>query len=118
MLTKSNANAQPTAQPVCPLTTVFWQAVLTNVLNPKVILFFLSFFPQFVRVDSSHKSSAFLLLGAAFAMISLFWNSGTAMLTGTLSRRAGRSPQIMRWLERTVGAAFIALGTRLALTKS
>lgn len=118
MLTKSIANAQPTAQAVCPLTTVFWQAVLTNVLNPKVILFFLSFFPQFVRADSSHKSSAFLLLGAAFAMISLFWNSGTAMLAGTLSRRAGRSPQIMRWLERTVGAAFIALGTRLALTKS
>ncbi len=101
-----------------PLPTIFWQAVLTNVLNPKVVLFFLSFFPQFVRPDSPQKTLAFLVLGAVFVLITTGWNSGTAFLAGTLTRRASNSPYIKLWLERSVGAAFIALGAKLALTKN
>ncbi|MGS0740986.1 LysE family translocator [Glaciimonas sp. GG7] len=97
--------------------TIFLQALITNILNPKVILFFLSFFPLFVQHDSHHKIAAFLLLGVIFAVMSLCWNSGTALLAGTLSRHASSNPQIKQWLERTVGAAFIALGVKLALTK-
>lgn len=108
----------PAASVARPLTTVFWQAVVTNVLNPKVILFFLSFFPQFVRADSPHKTAAFLLLGSVFVLVTLCWNSGTALLAGTLAQRAGRNPHIKQWLERTVGAAFIALGAKLALTRN
>ena len=101
-----------------PLPTIFWQAVLTNVLNPKVVLFFLSFFPQFVRTDSPHKTMAFLLLGVIFIAITTVWNSGTAFLAGSLARRAGRNPRVRQWLERSVGAAFIALGARLALSRN
>ncbi|MDB5764627.1 MAG: Threonine efflux protein [Herminiimonas sp.] len=101
-----------------PLKKIFWQAVITNVLNPKVVLFFLSFIPQFVRTDSPQKAAAFLLLGLTMAAISTVWNSGTALLAGTLARRAGRNLRIKYWLERTVGAAFIALGVKLALTKT
>ncbi|MFZ6645752.1 LysE family translocator [Undibacterium sp. TJN25] len=100
-----------------PLNKVFWQAAVTNVLNPKVILFFLSFFPQFVLADSQHKTTAFLLLGAAFVVMSTIWNSGTAFLAGTLARRAGRNPRIKLWLERFVGSAFVALGIKLATAK-
>lgn len=106
------------AQTVRPLPTIFWQAVLTNVLNPKVILFFLSFFPQFVRSDSSHKTAAFLVLGIIFIAITTVWNSGTAFLAGSLARRAGTNPRVKLWLERSVGAAFIALGARLAISKN
>lgn len=98
--------------------TIFWQAMTTNVLNPKVILFYLAFIPQFVRADSTQKTLAFLLLGTIFAIISLGWNSGTALLAGTLARRASRSPQVKLWLERTVGATFVGLGARLALAKN
>ncbi|HEV2609328.1 MAG TPA: LysE family translocator [Noviherbaspirillum sp.] len=98
--------------------TIFWQAMITNVLNPKVILFFLAFIPQFVQGDSSQKTIAFLVLGLAFAAISMCWNSGTALLAGTLARRAGRSPHVRLWLERGVGAAFVALGAKLMLTKN
>ncbi|RJG04812.1 LysE family translocator [Noviherbaspirillum cavernae] len=101
-----------------PLRTIFWQAVVTNVLNPKVILFFLAFIPQFVHGDSSQKMLAFLVLGIVFAVISMCWNSGTAFLAGTLARRAGNNPQAKLWLERSVGAAFVALGLKLALTKN
>jgi threonine/homoserine/homoserine lactone efflux protein len=97
---------------------IFVQALLTNVLNPKVILFFLAFIPQFVRTDATHKTLAFLVLGVAFAAISMCWNSGTALLAGTLARRAGRNPRVKLWLERTVGSAFVALGAKLALTRT
>ena len=114
--------ADPAAQGVGPgemrpHRTIFVQALITNVLNPKVILFFLSFFPLFVKHDSPHKIMAFLILGGVFALMSLCWNSGTALLAGTLSRHASNNPQIKQWLERTVGAAFIALGVKLAFTK-
>lgn len=98
------------------LQTIFWQAMVTNVLNPKVILFFLAFIPQFVRSDATQKTLAFLLLGVAFAVISMCWNSGTAFLAGTLARRAGRNPQVRLWLERMVGACFVVLGAKLAFT--
>jgi threonine/homoserine/homoserine lactone efflux protein len=100
-----------------PHTTIFWQAMVTNVLNPKVILFYLAFIPQFVRTDAPNKMLAFFALGATFAVISMGWNSGTAMLAGTLARRASRSPTVKVWLERVVGATFVALGARLALAK-
>lgn len=87
-------------------------------LNPKVILFFLSFFPQFVLHDAQHKTAAFLLLGAVFSVVTLCWNSGTAMLAGTLSQHASNNPQVKHWLERSVGAAFVALGMKLALTRN
>jgi threonine/homoserine/homoserine lactone efflux protein len=119
MLLTPSANVLPAgaAQAIRPLRTVFWQAVLTNVLNPKVVLFFLSFFPQFVRADAPDQTLAFLLLGVVFVAISTVWNSGTALLAGTLAQRAGRNPQIRLWLERTVGAAFVALGIKLALSR-
>jgi len=100
------------------LRTIFWQAMVTNVLNPKVILFFLAFIPQFVRTDAPQKTLAFLALGVAFAAISMCWNSGTAFLAGTLARRAGRNPQVRLWLERGVGATFVALGAKLALSRN
>lgn len=108
----------PAAQATRPMKTIFWQAVATNILNPKVILFFLSFFPQFVRADSSQKTAAFLVLGAAFVALSTVWNSGTAFLAGTLARRAGRNPHVRLWLERVVGGAFVALGVKLAFSKN
>ncbi|HTD04032.1 LysE family translocator [Undibacterium sp.] len=107
----------PVMKDVRPLKTVFWQAVVTNILNPKVVLFFLSFFPQFVRSDAPHKTVAFLLLGATFVAMSTVWNSGTAFLAGTLARRAGRNPRVKLWLERVVGSAFVALGIKLATTR-
>lgn len=118
VFTKPGAVSPAAMRDVRSLRTIFWQAVATNVLNPKVILFFLAFIPQFVRADAPQKTLAFLLLGAAFAMLSLGWNSGTALLAGTLAHSAGRKPHIRRWLERIVGTTFIALGARLALTKN
>jgi len=71
-----------------------------------------------VRADAPQKMAAFLLLGVAFAGISMCWNSGTALLAGTLAHRAGKNPRARLWMERAVGASFVALGARLALSKN
>lgn len=119
LLAKPSGPATASAvRDVRSLRTIFWQALATNVLNPKVILFFLAFIPQFVRADAPQKTLSFLLLGVAFSVISLGWNSGTAFLAGTVARRAGGNPRVKLWLERTVGGAFVALGARLALSRS
>lgn len=99
------------------LPTVFWQALVTNLLNPKVILFFLSFFPQFVVPDAPHKTISFLLLGALFVIMSTCWNCGTALVAGSVAQRLKSGRHVQRWLERGVGSIFIAIGARLALAK-
>lgn len=99
-----------------PLKALFMQGFLTNVLNPKVVLFFLSFFPQFVDPHASHKAAAFLALGAVFIIMSTVWNSLVAWVAASVTRRVAGKPGIKRWLDRVVGTAFIGLGARLAFT--
>lgn len=99
-----------------PLKSLFMQGFLTNVLNPKVVLFFLSFFPQFVDPHASHKALAFLTLGAVFIVMSTIWNSLVAWVAASVTRRMAGKPGIKRWLDRVVGTAFIGLGARLAFT--
>lgn len=112
------ASAAPPLRLRLRLRRIFMQAMVTNILNPKVILFFLSFFPQFVRADAPDKTVAFLVLGAVFVLMSTLWNGGTALAAGVLAAGAGRNPRIRLWLERCVGAAFVALGVRLATTRT
>ena len=97
------------------MRALFMQGFLTNVLNPKVILFFLSFFPQFVDPKAGHQAAAFLVLGAIMIVMSTIWNTLVAWLAGTLTRRVSEAPRLKCWLDRVVGAAFIGLGARLAL---
>ncbi|ANA33533.1 Leucine efflux protein [Ralstonia mannitolilytica] len=99
-----------------PLKSLFMQGFLTNVLNPKVVLFFLSFFPQFVDPHAGHKALAFLALGAVFVVMSTAWNSLVAWVAASVTRRVAGKPDIKRWLDRVVGTAFMGLGARLAFT--
>jgi RhtB (resistance to homoserine/threonine) family protein len=97
-----------------PLKQLFVQGFWTNVLNPKVVLFFVSFFPQFVAGESDHKALAFLVLGAVFIAMSTAWNSFVAWIAGSVTKRLGGKPAVRKWLDRVVGSAFVGLGVRLA----
>ncbi|WP_114814177.1 LysE family translocator [Paraburkholderia kururiensis] len=96
------------------LRQLFLQGFWTNVLNPKVVLFFVSFFPQFVVPGSDQKVVAFLTLGVVFVAMSTIWNSFVAWVAGSVTQRFSGKPALKRWLDRGVGTAFVGLGIRLA----
>lgn len=111
--------ARPTIQEPTPtirtggLRTVFFQGFLTNVLNPKVALFFLAFLPQFVDPNAPNKAIAFLFLGSVFIFNGTLWNLLVAWSTARLTGRVTGSAHFSLWLNRTVGALFVYLGIRL-----
>ncbi|MFT4431887.1 LysE family translocator [Caballeronia sp. 15715] len=96
------------------LQQLFTQGFVTNVLNPKVVLFFVSFIPQFVAADSAHKTLAFLALGLVFVLVSTFWNTFVAWIAGSVTQRFSGKPGVKLWLDRVVGSAFVGLGIKLA----
>lgn len=100
------------------LRKVFRQGFLTNVLNPKVALFFLAFVPQFIAPGAEDKVTAFLLLGLLFNVNSLPINFGYAWLAGWASRRVGAVQRAMRWMDRGAGVMFIGCGLRLAMSNN
>ena len=94
---------------------IFRQGFLTNVLNPKVALFFLAFVPQFIAPDAPSKPLAFIVLGAIFDINGMLWCHGLALFTAFASQRLNVGAAVGRWLNRTLGAVFVALGAKLAL---
>jgi threonine/homoserine/homoserine lactone efflux protein len=99
------------------LRRIFAQGFLTNVLNPKVALFFLAFLPQFIVADAPHKALAFVLLGAIFNVNGTLWNLLVAWSAGGLSGRVPIPQTAAAWLRRSVGAVFVVLGLRLAFAE-
>jgi threonine/homoserine/homoserine lactone efflux protein len=96
---------------------IFFQGFLTNVLNPKVALFFLAFVPQFISADSSSKPLAFVVLGCIFNFNGMLWCNGLAVFTAFASTRLKVKPLVALWLNRVTGGVFLALGVRLALAE-
>jgi threonine/homoserine/homoserine lactone efflux protein len=101
--------------PSTGLHKVFWGGFWTNVLNPKVALFFLAFLPQFIAPDVADKTQIFLLLGLLFNLNSIPISIGWALLAAWMARRDSVQ-QGMHWLDKVAGMMFILFGLRLALT--
>jgi threonine/homoserine/homoserine lactone efflux protein len=95
------------------LRAVFLGGFWTNVLNPKVAIFFLAFVPQFIAPDAPHPAWTFLLLGVLFNLNSLPVNAGWAVAAGWMARR-GAVQRGMHWLDKAAGLMFVAFGLRLA----
>ena len=113
----AGARVEPGARmEMASLRTVFLQGFLTNVLNPKVALFFLAFLPQFVDAAAPSKPLAFVFLGLVFIFNGTLWNLLVAWSAARVMRldRAGR---VSRWLNRVLGALFVYLGVRLVAAR-
>ena len=100
-----------------PAWAIYRAALVTNVLNPKVALFFLAFLPQFVAPDASSRVTAFLFLGAVFVFNGTLWCLVLVLAASALSGRLRRNAAGARRLRQATGAVFVGLGARLALSK-
>ena len=114
------ATADSAASPVASGSqrNVFWQGFVINVFNPKVALFFLAFLPQFIDAGSPSKTWAFALLGLVFTINGTIVTAAVAFVAGRLSRAFAQGSRSGRWIDRVVGAMFVALGLRLALGRA
>jgi RhtB (resistance to homoserine/threonine) family protein len=95
----------------------FRQGVLTNVLNPKVALFFLAFLPQFIDPASNMKMAAFMILGLTFVTTGTIWCLVLAWFASSFGKRLRNNETVAQWLNRSAGAIFVFLGLRLATAK-
>lgn len=97
---------------------VLWAGFLTNVLNPKVAIFFLAFLPQFIDPSSSHPALAFLLLGLLFDFNGLWVNIAWALAAAWMAEHVGAVGRSLRWLDKAAGLLFVGFGLRLAWTEA
>jgi threonine/homoserine/homoserine lactone efflux protein len=89
-------------------------AILINILNPKLSIFFLAFLPQFVSVDESNPLARMLLLSGVFMLMTFVVFVGYGLFAASIRDHVISRPRVLTWMRRTFAAAFVALGARLA----
>ena len=98
---------------------IFRNGLLTNLLNPKVVLFFLAFLPQFIAPEAADVTAAFVLLGLIFCGNSLLFCLGCVWVAAWAGQRLGGLLAPARpWFERAAGLMFVGFGLRLALAEA
>jgi threonine/homoserine/homoserine lactone efflux protein len=95
----------------------FRQGIVSNLLNPKVALFFLALMPQFIDAASTQKVVAFLVLGLSFVTLGVIWCVVLAIAAAGLRSAFLKRPSMGNVLNRVAGAMFIGLGLRLATAR-
>jgi threonine/homoserine/homoserine lactone efflux protein len=114
-LLRSARAAAAAKLPPSALRSIFVQGFWTNVLNPKVALFFLAFLPQFVDAAAAGSPLPFLFLGLVFNVNGTLWNLFVAWSAAQVGRTLHSGAAL--WFNRGVGALFVYLGARLALSE-
>jgi threonine/homoserine/homoserine lactone efflux protein len=97
--------------------TAFRSGIVSNLLNPKVALFFLALMPQFITAGNPNKVAAFLALGLSFVALGVVWCVVLAIAAASLRSAFLRRPSMAQVLNKVAGAMFIALGLRLATVR-
>ncbi|WP_031405217.1 LysE family translocator [Geobacillus vulcani] len=98
------------------LVRVFYESVLVEVANPKTVLFFLAFFPQFISPSAGTVAGQFLLLGAIFVVLALLNDSLYALLAAGIRKRLAARKRSVKVLNQAAGVFYILLGLLSALT--
>tara|TARA_B100001059_G_scaffold229599_2_gene262415 strand:- start:1390 stop:1986 length:597 start_codon:yes stop_codon:yes gene_type:complete len=92
----------------------FWSGFFTNSLNPKVALFFLAFFPQFITPSKLEDPVPFVLLGVTFAIIGVIWYVILTLFASTFSTKIKGNPNSGIWLNKISGFVFVLMGLQIA----
>ena len=99
-------------------TEVIIEAILINILTPKLSIFFFAFLPQFINADEPHPLSRMLLLSGIFMLLTFVVFVAYGSFAAGVRDHVIRRPQVLTWLRRSFAAAFAALGLRLAFDRS
>lgn len=105
-----------TEQPVS-IKKTYISAVFTNTLNPKVAIFFLAFFPQFIQPAYIHSARPFIILGFTYAVTGLLWLMLLTFFAGAFSAKIRSNPMIATWLNKFSAVVFVLMGIKVAFTK-
>jgi threonine/homoserine/homoserine lactone efflux protein len=97
-------------------TQVTVTAILINILNPKLSIFFLAFLPQFVRADEVSPLSRMLTLSAVFMLMTFVVFVGYGLFAASVRDHVISRPRVLTWMRRTFAGAFVALGAKLAMS--
>jgi threonine/homoserine/homoserine lactone efflux protein len=89
-------------------------AILINILNPKLSIFFLAFLPQFVSPDEANPLSSMLTLSAIFMLMTFVVFVGYGLFAASIRDHVISRPQVLTWMRRTFAGAFAVLGAKLA----
>lgn len=96
------------------LSAVYWQGVLVSALNPKVAIFFLAFLPQFIVEGAGPAEAQLLLHGSLIIAVAAVIEPPLVIAGAKLGAFLKRKPRVGVWMDRGLGALFVALGARLA----
>ena len=99
------------AQSALQVTTT---AILINILNPKLSIFFLAFLPQFISADEAHPLSQMLLLSAVFMLMTFVVFALYGLFAASIRNQVIARPRVLTWMRRCFAGAFAALGAKLA----
>ncbi len=97
------------------LVTIYRQGMITNILNPKVALFFLSFLPQFINPANTDGPLPFLFLGGTFLVTGTLWCLVLTRTATRMTRMLRENAGIGMWMQKLSGIVFIGFGVSLAL---
>lgn len=97
---------------------IFREGILTNVLNPKVALFFLSFMPQFISPNNSFGAIPFIILGSTFVFTGTIWCLILAISSSLMTKKLKEKPSFSKILNRVTGIIFVGLGLKLLTSKA
>ncbi|WP_426327265.1 LysE family translocator [Pedobacter sp. R-06] len=108
---------KPIETKVIGMKQMFFTAFLSDILNPKIALFFLAFLPQFINSDEINNPVPYLILGLIIFFITLIWCSFLALTGSNVAKLFNKNKNIESWINKTSGVVFILLGLKIALTK-
>jgi threonine/homoserine/homoserine lactone efflux protein len=96
---------------------VIVHAILINILNPKLTIFFFAFLPQFVPANTSDGLPLMLELSAVFMLLTFVVFVGYGLFAASIRTHVISRPKVLAWMRRTFAAAFVMLGAKLALAE-
>lgn len=95
----------------------FYAGFITNILNPKVALFFLSLFPQFIKKEYIDHPVPFITLGATYALLGIIWLSMITYSSSLFLNRLKKNPGLNNWINKITGSVYILMGIKMVFTR-